>query len=60
MVGMSFSTGRPQVLLTLPDVLAHVAAAAFDPGEVFSDRLAIADAPEALAQGLRKPVFVRS
>ena len=60
MTGMSFSTGRPQVLLSLPDVLAHVAAGAFDPREVFSDRLAIADAPQALAHGLRKPVFVRS
>jgi alcohol dehydrogenase len=60
MTGMSFSTGRPQVLLSLPDVLAQVAAGAFDPREVFSDRLAIADAPQALAHGLRKPVFVRS
>ena len=59
MTGTSFSTGRPDVLPSIPDVLRHVQKGAFDPAVVFSDRVAWDDAPEALAQALRKPLLVR-
>lgn len=59
MAGASFSTGRPDVLPSLPEVLRHVQEGAFDPAAVFSDQVAWADAPEALAKALRKPLLTR-
>lgn len=59
MTGASFSTGRPDVLPSIPDVLRHVAGGAFDPSVVFSDHVPWDDAPQALTEGLRKPVLSR-
>ncbi len=59
MTGTSFTTGRPDVLGSIPDVLRHVADGSFDPTSVFSDRIDWDDAPDALAQVLRKPVVTR-
>ncbi|MFE2068637.1 alcohol dehydrogenase catalytic domain-containing protein [Streptomyces sp. NPDC059467] len=60
MKGVTFSTGRPDVLPSLPDVLDLLATRMVDPISVFSDVVGYDDAPAALAQGLRKPLVVRA
>jgi alcohol dehydrogenase len=59
MKAVSFTTGRPSVLPSLPHVLEAVADGRMDPGPVFSERLDYDQAPEALAEIPRKALFTR-
>jgi threonine dehydrogenase-like Zn-dependent dehydrogenase len=59
MQGVTFTTGRPNVRPNIPNVLALIADGTVDPLPVFSDIVSFAEAPTALAQGLRKPLVVR-
>jgi len=59
MKGVTFTTGRPDVRPSIPDVLALLADGAVDPLPVFSDVVSFDDAPTALVAGLRKPLLVR-
>lgn len=59
MNGVTFTTGRPDVRPSIPEVLALLAAGRVDPTPVFSDVVPWDDAVDALAAPLRKPVVVR-
>jgi alcohol dehydrogenase len=59
MQAVTFTTGRPDVADSIPAVLDLIAAGRVDPLAVYSDVVTFDDAPEALAQGLRKPLVVR-
>lgn len=59
MQGVTFTSGRANVRPNIPHVLALIADGTVDPLPVFSDIVSFAEAPTALAQGLRKPLVVR-
>lgn len=56
---VTFTTGRPDVLPDLPSVLDLVADGVVDPRAVYSGEIAWDDAPAALAERPRKPLFRR-
>jgi alcohol dehydrogenase len=60
MHGVTLTTGRPDVLADIPDVLDLVADGTVDPAPIFSGEIAWEDAPAALAELPRKPLVLRS
>ena len=60
MHGVTLTTGRPDVLAEIPDVLELVADGTVDPAPIFSGEIAGEDAPAALAELPRKPLVLRS
>jgi threonine dehydrogenase-like Zn-dependent dehydrogenase len=59
MNGVTFTTGRPDVAPSIPEVLELLAAGRVDTMSVYSHVVTFDDAPRALADGLRKPLIVR-